>query len=79
MEKINAPVTVRGEMFGGNNLRNYKNKFTTEQHKDKSAYAKFRCGVAPLTIGTNRYKVNRVSVEERLCGACNGVEDEFYV
>ena len=34
-EKINAPVVVRGEMFGVNKLRTYrtlKNEFTTEQH-----------------------------------------------
>ena len=42
-------------------------------------YAKFRCGVAPLKIETGRYGVNRVPAEERLCDACNSVEDEFHV
>ena len=47
--------------------------------KYRSAYAKFRCGVAPLKIETGRYAVNRVPVEEWLCEACNSVEDEFHV
>ena len=80
---------VRGEMFGGNKLRTYrsfKNEFITEPYlsiivhkKYRSAYAKFRCGVAPLKIETGRYGVNRVPVEERLCETCNSVEDEFHV
>ena len=63
-EKINAPVAVRGKMFGGNKLRTYrtfKNEFVTEPYlgiivhkKYRSAYAKFRCGVAPLKIETGR-------------------------
>ena len=91
-EKTNAPVTVRGEIFGGNKLRTYrsfKNGFITEPYfsiihfyctqKYRSAYAKFRCGVAPLKIETGNYGVNRVPVEERLCETCNSVEDEFHV
>ena len=88
-EKINAPVAVGGEMFGGNKLRIYrtfKNEFITEPYlsiiahtKYRSAYAKFRCGVAPLKIETSRYGVNRVPVEERLREACNSVEDELHV
>ena len=35
--------------------------------------------VAPLKIETGRYEVNRVPVEERLCEACNSVEEEFDV
>ena len=76
-------------MFGGNKLRTYrtfKNEFITEPYlsiivhkKYRSAYAKFRCGVAPLKIETGRYGVNRVPVEERLCETCNSVEDEFHV
>ena len=34
-EKTNAPVTVRGEIFGGNKLRTYrtfKNEFITEPY-----------------------------------------------
>ena len=85
-EKLNAPVAVRGEMFGGNKLRTFKNEFITEPYlsiivhkKYRSAYAKIRCGVAPLKIETGRYGVNRVPVEERLCETCNSVEDEFHV
>ena len=47
--------------------------------KYRSAYAKFRYGVAPLKIEAGRYGVNRVPVEERLCEACNRVEDKFHV
>ena len=78
-EKNNAPIAVRCEMFGGNKLRIYrtfKNELITEPYlsiivhkKYISAYAKFRCGVAPLKIETGRYGVNRVPVEERLCEA----------
>ena len=32
-----------------------------------------------LYIETGRYGVNRVPAEERLCDACNSVEDEFHV
>ena len=89
-ENNSAPIAVRGKMFGGNKLRTYrsiKNEFITEPylsivvHKniDQHNYAKFRCGVAPLKIKTGRYGVNRVPVEERLCEACNSVEDEFHV
>ena len=34
---------------------------------------------SPIEIETGRYGVNRVPVEERLCEACNSVEDEFHV
>ena len=44
-----------------------------------SAYAKFRCGVAPIKIETCRYDFNRVPVEQRLCDDCNLIEDEFHV
>ena len=49
------------------------------QKKYKAAYAKFRCGVAPLKTETGRYELNRVPVVERLCKACNSVDDEFHV
>ena len=45
----------------------------------RSAYAKFRCGVAPIKIETCRYGLNRVPVEQRLCNECNLIEDEFHV
>ena len=44
-----------------------------------SAYAKFRCGVAPIKNKTCRYDLNRVPVEQRLCDDCNLIEDEFHV
>ena len=34
--------------------------------KYRSAYAKFRCGVAPIKIETCRYGLNRVPVNERM-------------
>ena len=73
-EKINAPVAVRGEMFGGNKLRTYRTfkmsslpsyiwaLLYTKNIDQHNYYAKFRCGVAPLKIETGRYGVNRVPV-----------------
>ena len=45
----------------------FKNDHYTEQYlrKNMPAYAKFRCGVAPIKIETNRY--DSLSVENRLC------------
>ena len=52
--------------------RLFKQEFCTEKYlccnmpgKYKSAYAKFRCGVAPLKIETGRYEA--LLVENRLC------------
>ena len=50
--------------------------------KYKSAFAKFRCGVAPLKIETGRYE--GILTENRLCfnNAChmnNCIEDEKHV
>ena len=66
--------------------RTFKNEFITEPYlgiivhkKYRSAYAKFRCRVAPLKIETGRYGVNRVPAEEQLCDACNSVENQFHV
>ena len=73
----------------GNKLRTYrtfKNTYITEpyvhiitQKKFRSAYAKFRCGVAPINIDLCRYGLARIPVEERLCSHCNEVEDELHV
>ena len=52
-------------------------KKTTKKYR--SAYAKFRCGVASNKIKTCRYGLNRVPVNERLCKTCNLVEDEIHV
>ena len=59
-------VAVRGEKFGGNKLRTYrtfKNELITEPYlsiivhrKYRSAYAKFRCRVAPLKIEMGMYQ-----------------------
>ena len=88
-EKLNSDVAVRGAEFGGNKLRTYKkfkSSFSTEvyvsiphQKKYRSAYAKFRCGVAPIKIETCRYGLNRLPVAQRLCESCNVIEDEFHV
>ena len=49
------------------------------QKKYRSAYAKFRFDVAPIKIETNRYGLQSVPVELRLCETCYVVEDEFHV
>ena len=44
---------------------------------NRSAIAKFRCGVAPLIIETGRFE--RLPLDQRLCFHCNGlVEDEIH-
>jgi len=89
LKKLNSDVAARGELYGGNKLRTYrkfKHSYSTEpyvciitQKKYRSAYAKFRCGVAPIKIETCRYGLNRIPVAERLCETCNEIEDEFHV
>ena len=49
------------------------------QKRYRSAYAKFRCGVAPIKLETCRYGLNRMPVDQRLCESCNVVEDECHV
>ena len=88
-EKLQAEFAVRGETHGGNKLRTYrtfKNTYSTEpyvriiaQKKFRSAYAKFRSGVAPINIELCRYGLARIPVEERVCSHCNEVEDESHV
>ena len=46
----------------------------TVPKKYRSAYAKFRCGVAPIKIETCRYGINRIPVNERLCEYCENAE-----
>ena len=68
---------------GGNKLRTYrkfKQMHTTENYlkglvprAHRSAFAKFRCGVAPLRIDTGRYKRLRVSADERICIFCQNL------
>ena len=88
-EKLQAEFAVRVETHGGNKLRTYrtfKNTYSTEpyvriiaQKKFRSAYAKFRCGVAPINIELCRYGLARIPVEGRVCSHCNEVEDESHV
>ena len=49
------------------------------QKKYKSAYASYRCGVAPIKLETGRYGQNRLPVDQRLCESCGAVEDEYHV
>ena len=49
------------------------------QKKYRSAYARFRCGVAPIKLETGRYGQNRLPVDQRLCESCGVVEDEYHV
>ena len=63
-EKLNATSAIRGNTQGGNKLRTYsqfKHEYGTEPYVTiitrkcyRSAYAKFRCGVAPIKIKTCR-------------------------
>ena len=45
--------------------------------KHRSAFAKFRCGVAPIKIETGRYE--RLAVAERICHFCSNIEVEMHV
>ncbi|MEW8547636.1 MAG: reverse transcriptase family protein, partial [Candidatus Thiodiazotropha sp.] len=73
---------------GGNKLRTYRTFKTTYgeelylhlplSRSHRSAYAKFRCGVAPLRIETGRYE--RLELQQRTCFHCNGyIENEEHV
>ena len=44
---------------------------------ERSAFAKFRCGVAPIKIETGRYEC--FAVEERIYPYCSNIEDEMHV
>jgi hypothetical protein len=83
LDKLNRICAINGN--GMNKLRTYrkfKKKFATESYvmivnrKQRQAFAKFRCGVAPIRIETGRYVGE--SVDERVCKICNNgeVEDE---
>ena len=43
----------------------------------RSAFSKFRCGVAPLRIETGRYE--GLSLQQRICPFCGTFEDESHV
>ena len=65
--------------------RTYKNVYITEQYLNsimpyyyRSAYAKFRCGVAPIRLETGNYE--RLPEELRTCFNClNSIENEEHV
>ena len=73
----------------GNKLRTYrlfKDSFETEPYiqsilsrQRRSAFAKFRCGVAPLAIETGRY--TNTPADRRYCTVCNNgsIESEAHV
>ena len=80
--------STRLDSYGqGNKLRTYKLfkfSYSTEQYllqnipiRYRSAFAKFRCGVAPLKIETGRYE--RLDLDKRLCFNCDNIEDEKHV
>ena len=73
---------------GGNKLRTYKlfkQVLKTENYcnmiiprSHRSAFSRFRCGVAPIRIETGRYE--RLTEEERVCPFCNSeIENELHV
>lgn len=73
---------------GRNKLRSYnllKDTYQVEQYcklhmsyPHSSAFAKFRCGVAPLRLETGRYE--NLPEEERLCPLCkSNIENEMHV
>lgn len=85
LETINRTTSVTGR--GGNKLRNYctyKSEFTTEHYcnmimppQHRSAYCKFRCGVAPIRIETGRFE--NLNIENRTCPFCQAIETESHV
>jgi hypothetical protein len=78
-----------GRRVGSNKLRTYCTFKTTSitekylkvpmQFKQRSALAKFRCGVAPLHIETGRY--TNTPIDLRVCQLCteNVLENEEHV
>lgn len=82
---LNNDTSRRGK--GGNKLRTYrlfKSEFKVEDYcklllplKHRSAYSKFRCGVAPIRIETGRYE--GLPVEGRICPFCGKIENEIHV
>ncbi|XP_052217139.1 uncharacterized protein LOC127835010 [Dreissena polymorpha] len=87
LNNINREQAAHGR--GGNKLRTYKlfkQTYNTESYVNniiiprshRSAFAKFRCVVAPLKIETGRYQ--GIVPNERFCFNCiNQVEDEYHV
>ena len=65
--------------------RTFKFSYETEAYvtailpiKHRAAFAKFRCGVAPIRLETGRYE--RLALNQRICPICKtGIEDEKHV
>ena len=85
---VNTVNSDIGRRQGHNKLRTYKlfkNNVIVEPYcklilplKHRSAFAKFRCGVAPLRIETGWYE--QLEVSDRKCPFCEqDVETEFHV
>ena len=86
--QMNIDKEIGNSGRGKNKLRSYrmfKRFYDTEQYcslnipiSHRAAYAKFRCGVAPLRIETGRY--SNLPVQDRVCPFCPmTVEDEIHV
>ena len=86
--KYKTDWCTRMDSYGqGSKLRTYKLfkfSYCTEQYllqnipiRYRSAFAKFRCEVAPLKIETGRYE--RKELNERLYINCDNLEDEKHV
>lgn len=85
-QDLDRQTSVSGS--GRNKLRTYrlfKTEYKTEPYLNcvmskahRSAYAKFRCGVAPIRLETGRYE--RLEERERTCFHCKTViENEEHV
>ncbi|XP_060589316.1 uncharacterized protein LOC132744577 [Ruditapes philippinarum] len=85
IRSVNCTVGPSGR--GLNKLRTYrtfKQEHTSEEYckmilppRHRSAFCKFRCGVAPIRIETGRYE--NLRLDERHCPFCNVLEDEQHV
>ena len=83
--QINSEIGSSGR--GNNKLRTYckfKKEYRTEQYcqmilplSHRSAFAKFRCGVAPRKLETEIYE--NIPVNQRKCPFCDNVESELHV
>lgn len=84
-ESVHSPIGPSGR--GSNKLRTYalfKTDFEANiycrkplPHRQRAAFAKFRCGVAPLRIETGRFE--NKPLQERKCPFCDIVETESHV
>lgn len=83
--QINNIVGPSGR--GRNKLRTYclfKSEYKAEEYckmilplRHRAAFAKFRCGVAPLRLETGRYE--NLALENRICPFCDSIETEAHV